>query len=906
MPRLYVKTKHESFGQTRRVDWFSEAKMRAKTLIVFFLLVCGAASYAQRLPEDVVPIHYVLSFSPNIPAARFAGHEEIQVHLLKPTGTITLNAADIEFNRATVQSSEGRQEAHVAVDSNHQTATLNLLSPVAAGDVVLEIDFTGILNDKLRGFYLVHGKTRDYASTQFESTDARRAFPAFDEPALKATFDISLSVDEDDTAISNGAIVSDTPGPGPGKHTLRFATSPKMSTYLVAMLVGDWKCIEGRSDGIPIRICATPDKIELGGFALKSAEHILHFLNQYYGIPYPYKKLDIIAVPDFEAGAMENVAAITFREILLLVDEQHSSVGARRGVAEVLAHEMTHMWFGDLVTMKWWDDLWLNEGFATWMVSKPVGDWKPEWKESLQDIQDASTTLNVDSSPATRKIRAQANTPDEINELFDGIAYGKAAAVLHMVEHYIGPEVFRAGVKLYLEKYAYGNATAEDFWNTLSQVSNQPMDKIMGSFVDQPGAPMISLHSHCSGGKTIIEATQERFYLEGSLMDRLSSQIWAIPVCFKMGGTRGCRILDHKQQGFTFNGCHSEFSADASGSGYYRTQYAGETFRNLPGGTWNSSQRDRLVGDSWALVQAGKQSVGQYLDLLRRMGPGRERVVFETEIQPLPTIADNLTDRQGRLTLSAFIRDLAGPGVKRLGWSPSPGEGDDDRQMRPTLIALLGNFGDDPEVLQQANMFADQYLRDRSSLDASLVPTVLNLAAKTGGPALYARYLDAARTAKSPEEFLNFLFGLVAFSEPDLVQRTLQMAVSPEVRSQDSPFLLVALLNRSVIRKQAWSWIKQHWPEVQARFTMSSGSRVVAATGSFCDRADRDDVQGFFASHPVESSERTLSLVLHRIDACVELRSRQSQNLATWLAKIQAKGSLKAGGEHWASSAGTN
>jgi aminopeptidase N len=870
--------------------------MRAKTSTVFLLFLCSAVSHAQRLPEGVVPIHYTLSFSPDIPAARFAGHEEIQVHLPKPTDAITLNAADIQFNMATVQSSEGRQEAHVALDPSHETATLQLANPVAAGDAVIEIDFTGILNDKLRGFYLVHGKARNYASTQFESTDARRAFPAFDEPALKATFDISLTVDEGDTAISNGAIVSDTPGPGPGKHTLRFATSPKMSTYLVAMLVGGWKCIEGGSDGIPIRICATPDKIELGGFALKASEHILHSLNQYYGIPYPYKKLDIIAVPDFEAGAMENVSAITFREIYLLVDEQHSSVGARRGVAEILAHEMTHMWFGDLVTMKWWDDLWLNEGFATWMVSKPVGEWKPEWKESLQDVQNGSSTLNVDSSPATRKIRAQASTPDEINELFDGIAYGKAAAVLHMVEQYIGPEVFRAGVKQYLEKYAYGNATAEDFWNTLAQVSSQPMDKIMGSFVDQPGVPMVSVRSRCSGGKTIIEAAQQRFYLEGSLMDVPSPETWAIPMCFKMGGTRDCRILDHKQQQFTFDGCHSEFSADASGSGYYRTQYSGETFRHLPGASWDSGQRERLVGDSWALVQAGKQSVGEYLDLVRRMGADRERVVFESEVQPLPTIADNLTDTEGRAALSALIRDLAGPGVKRLGWSPAPGEGDDDRQLRPTLIALLGSYGDEPEVLQQASKFADQYLRDRSSLDASLVPTVLGLAAKTGGPALSERYLDAARTAKSPEEFLNFLFGLVDFSEPELVQRTLELAISPEVRSQDSPFLLVALLNRPVTRKQAWTWIKQHWPEVQARFTMSSGSRVVAATGSFCDRADREDVQGFFASHPVESSERTLSLTLHRIDACIELRSRQSQNLAAWLRNAKTKGSLKVSG----------
>jgi aminopeptidase N/puromycin-sensitive aminopeptidase len=860
-------------------------------------LFAAGVGAAQRLPEGVIPQHYALTLSPDIPSAKFDGHEEIQVHVERPTSAITLHAADIEFHKVIVQSSEASQEARVSLDPTHQTATLQMAHPVAAGDAVLEIDFSGVLNDKLRGFYLVHGKTRNYASTQFESTDARRAFPSFDEPGLKATFDISLTIDEGDTGISNGAIVSDTPGPGTGKHTLRFATTPKMSTYLVAMLVGDWKCLEGGSDGIPIRVCATPDKVELVGFALKSAEHILHSLDEYYGIPYPYKKLDIIAVPDFEAGAMENTGAITYREIYLLVDEQHSSVGARRLVAEILAHEMAHMWFGNLVTMKWWDDIWLNEGFATWMVSKPVGDWKPEWKETLQDVQNISNTLDVDSSPATRQIRSQASTPDEINELFDGIAYGKAAAVLHMVEQYVGPDVFRAGVKRYLEKYAYGNATAEDFWNTMAEVSHKPMAKIMSSFVDQPGVPMVSVRSHCSGGKMTVEATQQRFYLQKSLMDSSSSQLWAIPVCFKMGAVKDCRILEQRQQDFTFDGCSPDFSADADGTGYYRTQYDAETLRHLPGVSWESGQRDRLAGDTWALVRSGKQSVGDYLDLLRRMGADRERVVFETEIQPLPTIADDLTDADGRATLSALVRDLVGPGVKRLGWKAPAGEGDDDLQLRPSLIGLLGGYGNDSEAIRQANKLAEQYLRDRSSLDPSLVPTVLGLAARSGGRTLYDHYVEAARSAKSPEEFLNFLFGLVSFSEPELVKRTLELAVSPEVRSQDSPYVVAALLFNQDTRRQSWAWIKEHWPEVQARFTMSSGSRLVAATGAFCDAADREDVRKFFASHPVESSERALAKALHNIDACMELRAQQNSNLAMWLgAFAPSKGKAKASG----------
>ncbi len=864
--------------------------MRTKTVSVCLLLLSAGAGIAQRLPEGIAPVHYTLAFTPDIASARFEGHEEISVRLSKPTDTITLNALEIDFRKVRVTSSEGSQEATVALDAAHETASFKLASPIAAGEALIDIDFSGILNDKLRGFYLAHGTNRDYATTQLEATDARRAFPCFDEPALKAVFEISLTVDQRDTAISNSAIVSDTPGPGAGKHTLRFAPSPKMSTYLVAMVVGDWKCVDGAADGVPIRICATPDKAPLGRFALTATEHILHSLNQYFAIPYPFKKLDIIAVPDFEAGAMENIGAITYRERDLLVDERHSSVESRRQVAEVLAHEITHMWFGDLVTMKWWDDIWLNEGFATWMVSKPVGEWKPEWKEPLLDVQDTSRTLDVDSSPATRQIRAQATTPDEINELFDGIAYGKAGAVIRMAEQYAGPDVFRDGVRQFLTTYAYGNATAEDFWNTLSQVSGKPMDRIMGSFVDQPGVPLISVRTRCSGRKTTVDATQQPFYLQGSLMNKSSNQVWAIPACFTFGGAKDCRVLDQPRQSFTVDGCSADFSTDATGSGYYRTQYDSGTLHQLPGATWNAAQRQRLVGDTWALVQAGKVRVGEYLELLQRMGADREEVVFEDQVKPLPTIADYLMDGQDHQAFAKFIGNLVGPDFKRLGWVPASGEGDEDRELRPAVIDLLGEYGNDPAVLRQASRLADRYLRDHASLDASLVPTVLRLAAKTGGAPLYARVAEALRTAKSPEEVSNFVTALSAFSEPELVGRTLVLAVSPQVRSQDSPFVLVALIKNPATRRQSWAWIKEHWPDVQARFTMSSGSRVVAATGWFCDSADRDDVQSFFASHKVESSERTLSIALRRIDACVELRADQQSDLAAWLEKARARG----------------
>ena len=308
-----------------------------------------------------------------------------------------------------------------------------------------------MLNDKLRGFYLSRANGRKYAVTQMEATDARRAFPSFDEPRFKATFDVSLTVDAADTAISNGAVLSDEPGPEAGKHTLKFATTPKMSTYLVAMIVGDFVCRTGASDGTPIRICSTADKLGLTAFALEAAEQQLAFFNEYFGIRYAFGKLDLIAVPDFAAGAMENSGAITFRERLLLVDPERASLGTRKQVAAIISHEIAHQWFGNLVTMKWWDDIWLNEGFATWLANKPLARWRPEWKVELDDAADTQGALGIDALRTTRPIRIRVETPDEINEVFDGIAYEKTAGVLRMLEAFVGADAFRKGIASYLK-----------------------------------------------------------------------------------------------------------------------------------------------------------------------------------------------------------------------------------------------------------------------------------------------------------------------------------------------------------------------------------------------------------------------------------------------------------------------
>src|SRR5271165_2966478 len=437
-------------------------------LLVFAagLLACCPA-LAQRLPGGASPDHYALTVNINFPTNSYEGDEAIDLELSKPSDTITLNALEIDFHEVAITAGGKTQTAKVSSDAKNETATFTVPNQLPAGPAKIHIKFTGHLNDKLRGFYLSTYKGRKYEVSQMESTDARVAFPCFDEPAYKATFDMTAIVDKGDTAISNGEIVSDTPGPG-AKHTIKFSTSPKMSSYLVALTVGDWKCVSDQTDGVKVSVCTVPGKENLTQFPLEASKYILHYYNNYYGIKYPLPKLDNIAVPDFQAGAMENWGAIIYRETALLVDEKTASVGLKQDVADTIAHEMAHQWFGDLVTMAWWDDIWLNEGFATWMTPHPLSAWKADWMIDQDVAENTNRALSVDATRNVRPIHQAAETRGEIEQLFDGIAYDKSAAVLHMLEAYLGPETFRKGVNLYLKEHAYGNATSADFWTAMA------------------------------------------------------------------------------------------------------------------------------------------------------------------------------------------------------------------------------------------------------------------------------------------------------------------------------------------------------------------------------------------------------------------------------------------------------
>ena len=862
--------------------------MKQVSAAVTFLVLTLSLAAAQRLPEVARPENYKLTFTPDLEKATFDGDETIAVDVLKPASEITLNAVDITFRDVSITSGDATQTARVTAEKENEMVVLAVEKPLAAGPATIHITYSGILNNEMRGLYL--GKDdqgRKYAATQFEATDARRAFPSFDEPDYKATFDIRAIADKGMVAISNQKVVSDTPGPG-DKHAVRFATTAKMSSYLAALIVGNFEYIEGQADGVPIRVYSTPGKKEMGRFALESAEHILRYYDNYFAIKYPYGKLDLVGLSDFSAGAMENTGCITFRESILLTDEQHGSVDLKKSIASVIAHEMAHQWFGDLVTMKWWDDIWLNEGFATWMSSKPVETWKPEWNFNLDDVSNTGGSLNVDSLANTRPIHQAADTPDQIQELFDGIAYGKAAAVLRMLESYLGEDVFRAGVNAYLKQHQYANPTAEDFWKAQAETSRMPVDQIMPTFVKQPGEPIVNVKAQCSGNSTSVTLSQKRYYADRLKFEEPNDQLWQIPLCMKgsSSSTAKCEVLSAREETFSLPGCSKWVLANAGGAGYYRSGYDAGGVRALAADAETKlapAERIFVQNDIWASIRAGREPIGDYLAFAQGLQSDRNRAVMEDVLGRLDYIGEYLVSDADRGAYREWLRQYLNPAMKELGYEPKPGESDEQRTLRSRVFNALGYDARDAEALAEARKLADKALADPSSVDYQLARGALPLAALNGGADYYDKLMAALKNPKSPEEYYAYLYTLPQFTDAKLLQRTLEFAISPDVRSQDALGVIANVLENPAGEKLAWDFIQTHWDAVSKAGGPFASAEIVGVTSVFCDATMRDQVTQFFSEHKAATFERTYRQSIERINNCVDLKSQQESLLASWL-----------------------
>jgi aminopeptidase N len=845
-----------------------------------WLLVAPWPAAADRLPADVAPLHYQLVVTPEFGTRTFEGDLVIDLRIEKPTNAITLNAVDLEIYRAELSLPSGRTlRPAVSVDAAGQVVTFGMPERLYPGTAKLRLRFGGQLRNDGRGFYLVTAYGRKYALSQMEATNARRAFPCFDEPGFKASFAISAVVGERLTALSNGTLVSDTPGPDFGKHTLRFGTTPKMSSYLVALAVGEFQCIEGSAASVPLRVCAVPEKKGLGRFVLDVAEQVLRADSQYFTLRYPFRKLDLVAIPGGFPGAMENTAAIFFDEGML-VDPSTATEATLAEVAEVISHEIAHQWLGDVVTMKWWDDLWLNEGLATWLAPKALQAWRPQWRFDLSAVARTNAAMRLDALRSTRAVRATVATEAEIDESFDHIAYDKAAAVLGMVEAWIGPDAFRAGLNAFVRARAYEPATGEDLWGHLAAASGNPVDRVMMPAVTKPGIPVVEIEASCDGDQTAVAVTQRRFSA-GPANVEPDTGTWQIPLGIRGVGeyaptlTSTTVLLTEPRHVFMIAGCYPAVIANAGAAGYFYSAYQPEAFARLAAlarQRLTPAERVRLIEDAWALAGSRAEGIGNYLTLVSALADDPTPEVIEEIAAGLMVIEDELVSDKARPSFEAWVIRTFSPAASGFDWRVAPGETSDRQRLRKAVMAILGGAGRDPAVLATARVLAAAHLAGALRLDPSLVDLVTGLAARTADASLLGRLqaLDAREAVAHA-------------GDPLFVTRTLDAALADEAPPGDAAELLEAALGNPAVKSQAWQFVKSRWTDIQPKLSAAFAlPSVVAATGAFCDGAARDDVERFFADK-AGAAPRTLRLALDRVDACRNRRLWLDGPLTEWL-----------------------
>jgi puromycin-sensitive aminopeptidase len=851
-------------------------------------LAVDESSY--KLPKTVHPERYQIRLTPDLVAFTFDGEETITIRIVEPIKEIVLNAAELKIHSAAVVAHDGRMlTGTTTLDEINERAIFTFPETLSPGPWQLRLSFAGILNDKLHGFYRssykdANGQDKMLASTQFESTDARRAFPCWDEPAHKAVFQTTLVIPENLTAISNTSIIRETPISGTSKKEVAFADTIKMSTYLVAFIVGEFAGTDPvYVDNAPLRVWAVPGKGHLAKFGQEIGAASLQFFSNYYNRPYPGDKLDLIAIPDFASGAMENLGAITFRETALLVDENTASRSEMERVADVVAHENAHMWFGDLVTMQWWNGLWLNEAFATFMEMLAVDHCKPDWQRWTSFSVSRAAAMVVDGLKSTRPIEFPVHQPAEAAGMFDVLTYEKGAAVLRMLEQYLGSEAFRAGISLYLKKHEFANTETTDLWDAIEESSRQPARALMDTWVFQPGYPLISVHRE--GNDIIVSQQLFRYLQDGGDGDRR----WQAPIFLRAGTVKGPMnqivLLTDDQVRITLPAIPEWVVVNAGGHGFYRVRYSQELLNRLSANFYDNLsavERFNLVNDTWAAAQAGLVSMVTYLDLLQLFRNEQDHNVW-TAILGSCHYLYRLLDASQRPALQAFLRRLLTPIVQKLGWSPQAGEHELIGQVRGELIGALGVLGDDPEIQAEARSCYEQYKKDRNAIDRNVVPALVSILAHIGGAAEYQEFTANFKAAKTPQEETRYLFALAAFRPADLFERTLQLTLNGEVRTQNAPYLMRSILLNTDGRERAWAFLKEHWEEMGRQYPDNSIVRRCEGLISLVAPQLEADVVEFISTHPVKQGAKTMEQHLEKLRVAVAAKQREAANIETYL-----------------------
>jgi puromycin-sensitive aminopeptidase len=846
-------------------------------------------SSAHRLPRTAFPRRYEITLEPDIPTSSFSGTETVTIEILEAVESVTLNAIELEIGSAHLVDAAGsRLSAAVEYDEPNEQITLSTGRPIEPGEWQVEFSFRGTLNDQLRGFYRSTftdeaGAEQTIATTQFEAADARRAFPCWDEPDYKAVFSVTLIVPDDLEAISNMAEVARKPREG-GKAVVRYADSPIMSTYLVAFVVGPLEITDPVDvDGIPLRVVYPPGKGDLTDFALEVGAYALRWLSDYYAIPYPGDKVDFIAIPDFAFGAMENLGAITYRENAVLIDLETTGQYEQRRVADVIAHELAHMWFGDLVTMKWWDGIWLNEAFASFMEMKTVESYRPDWKRWLAFAVDPGAertdSMDIDALASTRAVEFEVRSPDEANEMFDPLTYGKGAALLRMIEQYLGVETFREGVGSYLREHSYANTETDDLWKGLESASDEKVGQIMNTWILQEGYPEVIVERVDRG----LRLTQRQFrYVE----DPEAMNQWMIPMQIRVGTANGeittHHLLADETEILPLENPVEWVIANAGGHGFYRTRYEASLLGALRPKLADLEPLERftLLDDTWAFTVEGSVQIGEFAALAAGFSDEREHAVWQmlsTHLLELSRYVPN------DARFAAFVRHLVGPTVERIGWEPQDGEADLTRRLRGQVLTTYGRLGRDEATIKHAQDLFHAVVADPSAVDAEVALAVLAIGAANGGLEEYEAVVKAYEGNTNPQQQVRLLRSLTYFTDVDLADRTFEMTVNGDIRSQDGGWVISGLMANQSTADHIWNRVSRDWQQLIDLLPPATQRYLVHSLPAMVEPGLARRVQAFFRETEFPVAAKSLAQKLELQEAMVGLGERERDRLLSFL-----------------------
>jgi puromycin-sensitive aminopeptidase len=834
-----------------------------------------------RLPTDIRPERYVFDITPNLGARTFTGSGHVDLVLDRPTKSITVHGVSLSLSKVAV----GNATATATYDEDSQTLTLAFDRELPKGAAKLELEWSGIFHEDLRGFYMASG----VGVTQFEAADARRVFPCFDEPAFKATWELAVVAPQDLVVLSNGRVKAEQGRPD-GQKIVRFATTPKMSSYLVAMIVGKLHSISERNvRNVPIKTWAVPEKAHLTNFAQECAGAVLPLLEDYFGTPYVFGKLDQVGIPDFEAGAMENSGCITFREVVLLVDPEKAALGVQKRVAEVITHELAHQWFGNLVTMQWWDDLWLNEAFATWMAYKIVDQWKPGWRMWDDFENGKAAALALDAMESTHPIRYEVKNADQATENFDVITYEKGGAMLRMIEGYVGVEKFRDGIRDYMKKHAFGNAAADDLWNAIGRASGQPIGEVANTWIRQSGFPLVDV----KWNDTRVGLWQQRFFADPKAFAAGSSETWPVPVVLRWADDAGqheTRYLLREKQGevtLPAKGLVKYVCANKAGAGFYRVRYEKDAIAALARNALDLTPAERmnLIADAWALFRAGAGPLEPVLDLLSYAGTEIDYAVLGEIVSRLDLLDRRAVTDETRPLFRKWVTNLFKQQLATLGWDAKAGEHDARRLQRAAVVKALALVArTDEAVNEAAARFTRAQSGDAAALDANLLDAASLAAARIGEAELFDNLVARVSTETDPAAKRRWLVSLASFETASLLPRAIALLTSDTVPMQDSTTYLGALLSNRAAQQRAWEFIRSHWTDVRKKTAAPMLTRrVVEALGELVSR--RAEVEAFLDTEAASLSAAPAAIkqTRERLRLDEDVQKRAAPALAAWL-----------------------